>query len=163
MRILGIDPGYAILGFGIIEKKGSKLHYITHGTIQTNSKTPHSKRLTIIYNELCKLYPQYDISEVGIEKVFFSNNTKTAINVAQSQGIALLSAEQNKCRSFNYTPPQIKSGVSGYGKADKHQVQAMVKRILNLQKIPKPDDAADALAVAICHAHHSKIATAYVK
>ncbi|RAP38768.1 crossover junction endodeoxyribonuclease RuvC [Candidatus Marinamargulisbacteria bacterium SCGC AAA071-K20] len=163
MRILGIDPGYAILGFGILEKTGSKLKCIDYGVIRTLPKQDHSKRLHIIHKELCKLYALHDISDVAVEKIFFSNNTKTAMNVAQSRGIALLSAEQHNCKVFGYTPPQIKMGVSGYGKADKKQVQAMVKMLLGLNEIPKPDDAADALATAICHANSSKIVTAVAR
>jgi crossover junction endodeoxyribonuclease RuvC len=158
MIILGIDPGYAIMGVGVIEKTGSKLRYLYHGAIQTKANLPISKRLAIIHSDLCKLYKQFNVTDVAVEKIFFSNNTKTAIDVAQSRGVAILSAEQHNCNVFDYTPPQIKSGVSGYGKADKKQVQAMVKILLNLQEIPKPDDAADALAVAICHAHCAKIA-----
>lgn len=161
MIILGIDPGYAILGYGLIEKRGSKLIHIKNGVIKTPANLEHAKRLLLIYNELQSIFQSLEIAEIAIEKIFFSNNTKTAINVAQARGIALLVAEQFSSKIYEYTPPQIKTGVSGYGKADKQQVQTMVKMLLKLDKIPKPDDAADALAVAICHAHSLKLQSAY--
>jgi len=157
MIILGLDPGFATTGFGIIEQKGSKLIPIHYGVITTLAKTPFSKRLYSIAKELDDLFTEYKPDSVAIEEIFFSNNTKTAINVAQARGVMVLACEQHKKEVFNYTPPQVKSGVCGYGGAVKKQVQYMVQKLLNLKELPKPDDAADALAIAICHAHSARI------
>lgn len=149
MIILGIDPGYAITGYGVIEKTGSKYKYITHGAITTDSKLDFQERLKITHEELDKIIKQYKPEMFGIEELFFAKNTKTAINVAQSRGVIILTALQNKLKISEYTPLQIKQAMTGYGRADKNQIQQMVKIILNLKQIPKPDDAADALAIAI--------------
>lgn len=157
MIILGLDPGFATTGFGIVEHRGSKLIPIHHGVITTPAKMLFSKRLYKISKELDDLFTEYKPDCVAIEEIFFSNNTKTAINVAQARGIMVLACEQHKKNIFNYTPPQVKSGVCGYGGATKQQVQYMVQKLLNLKEKPKPDDAADALAIAICHAHSARI------
>ncbi len=153
MRILGIDPGYAIVGFGVIEYKGNSFKVIDYGKITTDSKKSLPERLHIIYNEMENLINVYKPDAVSVEELFFNNNAKTAINVGQARGVILLSAAMAGKEVFEYTPLQVKQAVVGYGRAEKNQVQQMVKMLLNLEKIPKPDDVADALAVAVCHAH----------
>lgn len=149
MIILGIDPGFAITGYGIIEKQGNKYKYIAHGAITTDAKLDFQERLKINHEELNKIIKQYNPDLFGIEELFFAKNTKTAINVAQARGVIILTALQNKLKIYEYTPLQIKQALTGYGRADKNQIQQMVKTILCLNQIPKPDDAADALAIAI--------------
>ncbi len=151
--ILGIDPGIADMGFGIIEKDGSRLKMIDYGSIKTKSKLTDEIRLTQIKNELDKLFAKYQPNRVAIEKLFFCNNAKTAIAVGQARGVAVLCAGQNCQVIKEYTPLQVKQALTGYGKADKKQIQQMVKVVLGLKQIPKPDDAADALAIAVCCAN----------
>lgn len=153
MRILGIDPGYAIVGYGIIEYKSNRFTTINYGAITTVAKTDFNKRLLQIYNEVSEIMDIYKPEYVSVEKLFFTTNQKTAIDVAQARGMILLAATQRGIPIFEYTPLQVKQSVVGYGKAIKSQVMDMTKRLLNLNQIPKPDDTADALAVAICHAH----------
>jgi crossover junction endodeoxyribonuclease RuvC len=153
MIILGIDPGTAITGWGLIQKRENKLSLIDYGCIRTEAHLAQSKRLVIIYQELGKLLRKSKPKAFATEKLFFFKNLKTAISVAQSQGVILLAAQKAKVPIFEYTPLQVKQAMSGYGRADKKQVQKMVKILLKLDKIPQPDDAADALALAICHAH----------
>ncbi|RAP26770.1 crossover junction endodeoxyribonuclease RuvC [Candidatus Marinamargulisbacteria bacterium SCGC AG-343-D04] len=157
MIILGLDPGLATTGFGIIEKKRSKLIPLDYGVLITAPTLTLPERLSIISKELRKLFKKYTIEEVAVEELFFNTNTKTAMAVAQARGVMLLAAQDQKKSVFSYTPPQVKSGVCGFGKAVKEQVQYMVKQLLHLDSTPKPDDAADALAVAICHAHSAKL------
>ena len=155
MIILGIDPGYAIVGVGVIEYKGNKFRPIEYNAITTNAHTLTSLRLKTIYDDINTYLEKYKPDAVAIEELFFNNNAKTAITVAQARGV-LISAVTNKgIPIYEYTPLQIKQAITGYGRADKNQIQQMVKMFLNLNAIPKPDDAADALAVAICHAHSS--------
>lgn len=156
MIVLGIDPGIAIVGYGIIEYKGNSFNMLDYGVIRTKSDIPYPQRLELIFNALNHIIASYNIDEIAIEELFFSKNVKTAISVAQARGVIVLSAQINKKNIFEYTPLQVKQGISGYGKADKRQVQEMVKILLNLKSIPKPDDAADALAIAISHCHTSK-------
>ena len=149
MIILGIDPGYAILGYGVISTEGIRSKVIDYGVIETVAHTPFPQRLERLYtcmNELIKLYKP---DHVAFEELFFARNTKTALQVAAARGVALLSAQQAGL------PMQIKSAVTGNGHADKKQVQQMIKLLLSLNSIPKPDDAADALAAALCHANTS--------
>ena len=157
MLILGIDPGLAITGYGVIQKIGSKLKIITHGVITTSPKKSLSQRIHIIHKELISLLDQYDVEDVVVEDLFFQNNQKTALLVAQARGVVLNLIEMYQKNYFSYTPLQVKQGVSGYGGADKKQVQYMVKKLLNLREIPKPDDAADALAIAICHSQQVRL------
>lgn len=157
MRILGIDPGFAIVGIGIIEYVGNKFKVIDYTKITTEAHTDFPERLKIIYNELNCIIDAYKPDAISIEELFFNNNAKTAINVGQGRGIALLCGALHNIPIFEYTPLQIKQAVVGYGRASKDQVQQMVKVLLNLDKIPKPDDVADALAVAVCHAHSYKM------
>lgn len=153
MIILGIDPGYAITGYGVVEHVGNKFRVIAYGDISTSKEMPFSGRLLTIYNELNQLIREHQVEAVAVEELFFNTNTKTAIKVGHGRGIALLCGALNKTKVYEYTPLQVKQAVCGYGRADKNQVQQMVKVLLNLTTVPKPDDVADALAVAICHAH----------
>lgn len=153
MRILGIDPGYAICGYGVIEKDGQRLKCLDYGTFSTPAKTPFEQRLLSIYAGTRKLILSYKPDAFAIEELFFAQNTTTAFGTAQARGILLLAAAQMNVPIFEYKPSQIKMAVTGYGKAEKHQIQDMVRRLLKLQENPQPDDAADALAVAICQAH----------
>ncbi|SHI51076.1 Holliday junction endonuclease RuvC [Geosporobacter subterraneus DSM 17957] len=153
MIIIGIDPGIAIVGFGIVEYKGNHFRVISHGAITTDASESLPNRLEIIYTSLASLMEKYQPSAMAIEELFFNKNTKTALLVAQARGVAILAASLQNINIYEYTPLQVKQGVVGYGRADKKQMQTMVKTILNLEKIPKPDDVADALAVAVCHAH----------
>ena len=151
MIILGIDPGIADTGFGVIKKEDNgDLKCLDYGSIKTKAKTPIGDRLEIINIELNKIIKKYKPSVVAVEELFFCNNQKTAIVVGQARGVVILTIKQNKVRFLEFTPLQVKQAVSTYGKASKLQVQKMVKIILGLKEIPKPDDAADALAIAIC-------------
>lgn len=151
MIILGIDPGYAIVGYGVIEKIGYQTRCIDYGAITTDKDTDFPTRLVQIAEGLEYLIEKYKPECLAIEELFFQNNQKTAINVAMARGVVVQIAKKKLGKLFEYTPLQIKQALTGQGRADKSQVQYMVKAILNLEKIPKPDDAADALAVAICH------------
>lgn len=153
MKILGIDPGYAIVGYGVVDYKNMSFTTLDYGAILTEAKTPFNKRLLKIYDEFSELLQKHKPEAVSVEKLFFTTNQKTAIDVAQARGIILLAAEQNGVPVFEYTPLQVKQAVVGYGKAQKAQVMDMTKRLLKLKEVPKPDDTADALAIAICHAH----------
>lgn len=155
MRILGIDPGYAILGYGVIEFSGGRYYVVDYGAITTNSNTPFPIRLQEIYNGLVSVIIKDDPDEMSIEKLYFQNNQKTAIAVAEARGVTLLAAQMNNIPISEYTPLQIKMAVTGYGQAQKPQIMEMTRRLLKLENIPKPDDTADALAIAICHAQSS--------
>lgn len=157
MIILGIDPGIATTGVGIIEKKGSSFTMIQVGAILTKPDLPLSKRLDILYSELALLIQTHNPAHVAIEELFFNTNAKTALIVGQARGVILLCAEKHQKQIAGYTPLQVKMAVCGYGRADKKQVQYMVQKLLHLEKIPKPDDAADALAIAICHGHSHRL------
>lgn len=148
--IIGFDPGLADTGYGVIEEQGNKLVCLTYGSIKTPAKTPTSERLETIYKKACVLIEEYKPEIVGIEKLFFSRNVTSALLVGQARGVVLLSIEQAGIPVIEFTPNQVKQAVSCYGAAGKEQVQKMVKLILNLKEIPKPDDAADGLAIAIC-------------
>ncbi len=153
MRILGIDPGFAIVGYGFIDYKSGKITPVDYGAVITPAGMDFSKRLKIIYDRVVLMIETMKPDAVAIEKLFFTTNQKTGIDVAQARGVILLAAECCGVDIFEYTPLQVKQGVVGYGKAEKAQVMEMTKRILKLEKAPKPDDTADALAIAICHAH----------
>ncbi len=153
MRILGIDPGFAIVGIGIVDYVGNSFKTVCYTKITTEAHTDFAERLKIIFNELNCIIDEYSPDMIAIEELFFNNNAKTAINVGQGRGVAVLCGALKNIPIFEYTPLQIKQAVVGYGRAGKEQVQQMVKVLLNLEKIPKPDDIADALAVAVCHAH----------
>ena len=153
MRILGIDPGYAIVGWGVLDYEKNKFSIVDFGAITTEAGTPFAERLKVIYEDISYIIKAKKPQVVSMEKLFFQNNQKTAIDVAQARGVLLLAAEQNGIDVYEYTPLQVKQGVVGYGKAEKKQVMEMTRTILGLEKVPKPDDTADALAMAICHAH----------
>ncbi len=159
MRILGIDPGTGILGFGVIDVKEKSLHgfsMVDAGVITTPPHTPHDERLEDIYNSLTEIIEATKPDACSVEKLFFSRNITTAMTVAEARGVALLVARQHGVPIYEYTPPQIKQTLTGYGKADKKQMQEMVRVQLGLKEVPKPDDAADALAAAITHALMSR-------
>lgn len=153
MLILGIDPGTAIMGYGLIKKNGQRLTPIAYGCWRTTPEMNMPKRLQLLYESLEQLLAQYAPDMVAVEELFFNRNTTTALSVGQARGVILLSAARQNIDVFEYTPLQVKQAVVGYGKADKKQIQFMVKALLALKESPKPDDTADALAVAICHAH----------
>ncbi len=153
MRIIGIDPGYAIVGYGIVEYRASRFTTVDYGAITTPAGMEFPQRLERIYAELSELISRYKPEAMAVEKLFFTTNQKTAIDVAQARGVILLCATQAGVPCFEYTPLQVKQAVVGYGKAIKVQVMDMTRRLLNLKEVPKPDDTADALAIAICHAH----------
>ena len=156
MRILGIDPGFAITGYSIIDYIGNKFKLITSGAILTEAKTSFPLRLTKIYDELTMIIQEYKPDAISVEELFFNQNVKTAINVAQARGIVLVVGCKNNIPTFEYTPLQVKQAVAGYGRADKIQVQKMVKTILKAETLPKLDDITDSMAVGICHAHSAK-------
>lgn len=153
MKILGIDPGYAIVGYGAIYFKPIKFQPLCYGAIQTDANLPFYIRLEKIYDDMMELLEKVQPDAMAIEKLYFQNNQKTAIDVAQARGVILLSAQKKQVPIFEYTPLQVKTVVTGYGKAKKTQVMEMTKRLLALEQMPKLDDTADALAIAICHAH----------
>jgi crossover junction endodeoxyribonuclease RuvC len=157
LRVLGIDPGIAIVGFGFIDKIGSKLVPVQYGSIQTQAHTDPWIRLKEVYDAAVQLIEKYKPDAMAIEKLFFNRNVTTAFTVSQARGVILLAGVQAGLQVAEYTPLQVKQAVVGYGKAEKHQVQEMVKMLLKLSVVPKPDDVADALAIAICHAHSSAI------
>lgn len=155
MKILGIDPGYGITGFGLIEAQRGQYRLINCGAITTPPNTDFSWRLEVIYNDMTELLRVSQPEAVAIEELFFGHNVTTGIGVAQSRGVILLAIQQAQVPVFQYKPMQVKQAVVGYGNATKHQVQDMTKRLLNLPAVPKPDDAADAVAIALCHARSS--------
>lgn len=153
MRILGIDPGYAILGWGVIDVIGNKFSVVDYGAITTDTSMDMPSRLEALYDGLTQIMTKYQPEEASIEELFFNSNAKTAILVGEARGVAVLACQKGGLRINEYTPLQIKQALVGYGRADKQQVQYMVKTMLNLKAVPKPDDTADALAAAVCHAH----------
>ena len=155
MIILGIDPGIAIVGYGVLDYTKGKFKTVAMGSIETPAGIDVEERLKMIYDDMCEIIDTYRPDEMAIEELFFNTNQKTGIAVAQARGVILLSAVQKKVKISEYTPLQVKQSVVGYGRAEKKQVQEMTRRILALEKVPKPDDTADALAMAICHAHAS--------
>ena len=152
MRILGIDPGYGITGFGLVEAERNQFQLLRCGAITTPAGMDFSARLEIIYEDMRQLLEKAKPEAVAIEELFFGQNVTTGIGVAQSRGVILLAIRQAGIPVFSYKPMQVKQAVVGYGNATKHQVQDMTKRLLRLEKLPKPDDAADAIAIALCHA-----------
>lgn len=155
MVILGIDPGYAIVGYGVIEAKNSRYRPLEHGAITTKSTQDFNGRLEFIYNSMEAILQKWKPDAVAIEKLFFNNNQKTAIQVAEARGVILLAAQKAGVSISEYTPLQVKQAVTGYGQAKKPQVMEMTKRLLCLTQMPKLDDTCDALAMAICHGQAS--------
>ncbi len=155
MRILGIDPGYAIMGYGIVDMKGNKFTPCTYGVVTTDKDMDMPDRLVQLYRSLINLIEEYRPDAVAVEELFFNKNAKTAIMVGQARGVALLACANSGLDIYEYTPLQIKQGLIGYGRAEKEQIQFMVKTILNLSEAVTQDDTADALAAAICHGNSS--------
>ncbi len=160
MIVMGIDPGYAIVGIGIIEYEKGRMRYIHHCAVTTPAGMNTTERLNIIFRETGRLIDEYKPDAVAIEELFFNTNQKTAINVAQARGVLLVSVTSRNVPIYEYTPLQVKQSIAGYGRADKKQIQTMVKMLLHLNAIPKPDDAADALAIALTHTMTSKLGIA---
>ncbi len=158
MIIMGIDPGFAITGYGIVKYEGNKFSVIDYGAVTTKASMPFPDRLLFLDRTLEELITRYKPSVVSVEELFFNKNIKTAISAAHGRGVALACAARCGVEVTEYTPLQVKQAIVGYGRAEKSQVQQMVKLILHLPEIPKPDDAADALAVAICHGHSCRMA-----
>jgi len=156
LRILGIDPGTATTGFGVIDKQDDKVKMVDVGIISTPANLAMTKRLAMIFEEITTLIKQLKPDEVAIELLYFAKNVTTAFSVGQARGVLVLAAARANLPIYDYTPLQIKMAVTGYGRANKSQIQLMVKNILTLKTIPKPDDAADALAVALTHAYARK-------
>jgi len=162
MITIGIDPGTAITGYGVIrENPDGSLDTITYGVIITSTESPMPKRLQVIYQKLSEIIQLHRPDHGAVEKLFFHRNVTTAISVGQGRGVAILALAQADTPVAEYTPLQIKQAVAGYGAADKNQVQQMVRALLGLNEIPRPDDAADALAIAICHLHSAKMNAIY--
>lgn len=156
MRILGIDPGYAIVGWGVVDADKGRFRTVDYGAITTDAHTLFETRLVSVYADMCTLLDTAKPDAMAIETLFFTTNRTTAIYVAQARGVILLAAAQRGVPVYEYSPMQVKQAVAGYGKAVKKQVQEMTRRILNLPAVPKPDDTADALAMAICHGNASR-------
>lgn len=153
MRILGIDPGLATIGYALVDKETNHFDVLEYGVIKTSPDKDNIERLEIIHKNIQELIKEFEPQQMAVEELFFNKNAKTAILVGQARGVILLAGSQAGIKVAEYTPLQIKQAVVGYGRADKMQVQQMVKSLLNLSELPKPDDAADALAVSICHGH----------
>jgi crossover junction endodeoxyribonuclease RuvC len=161
MRVLGIDPGTGILGFGVVDVAhgtAKPFTMVDAGVVRTPPHTPHDERLEDIFNSLTEIIEQTKPDACSVEKLFFTRNITTAMSVAEARGVVLLVAKQHNVPIYEYTPPQIKQTLTGYGKADKKQMQEMVRLQLGLKEVPKPDDCADALAAAITHALMSRTA-----
>ena len=158
MRVLGIDPGLAITGYGLVEEKQRDLSATAFGVIRTPSSQSHAARLQSIYREVLALATESRPDIAAIEELFFSVNVRTAMKVGQARGVTFLALADAGVNVVEYTPTAVKQSVSGYGRADKAQVQEMVRLLLGLAEVPRPDDAADALAVAVCHLHASRLA-----
>lgn len=157
MLTLGIDPGTATTGYGLIAEENNKLVFVAHGIVSTSPKDDAQTRLKQIYSSIKTIIAKHKPAVVAIEKLYFGANTKTAIAVGQARGVALLAAAEAITPVAEYTPLQVKMAITGYGRADKKQIQQMVKALLGLKEIPRPDDAADALAIAICHLHSYRL------
>lgn len=156
MRILGIDPGFAITGYSIIDYIGNRFVLVDSGAVTTKAGESFPLRLSKLYTDINLIIDQYQPDAMSVEELFFNNNVKTAINVAQARGIVLVAGCQKNIPTYEYTPLQVKQAVVGYGRADKIQVQKMVKTILKVDNLPKLDDITDSMAIAICHAHSAK-------
>jgi crossover junction endodeoxyribonuclease RuvC len=158
MRVLGIDPGLATTGYGVVDGEGDRLEAVAYGVVRTPAHTPITERLILLYDELRCIIHTHAPEQAAVEELFFATNARTAISVSQARGVALLALAQTGLSVAEYTPLEVKQATTGYGQADKTQMQEMVRLLLGLSDIPRPDDAADALAVAICHLSHSRYA-----
>ena len=169
MKVLGIDPGSETLGWGVVEGSGLKYNLVDYGTVKSSPKDAFSKRLLKIYNDLETIITKFEPDSLSVEEAFYANNVKVALKLGQVRGVVLLLGEKSNLSIAEYAPRLIKQTVVGYGNAEKHQVQEMVKLLLRMKEIPQPHDAADALAIAICHFHHAgmqdriKLATSKIK
>ncbi len=161
MRVLGLDPGTGRTGYGIVDAVDGEITAVTYGVISTPAKTPAAERLQMIYQELNELLEEYKPDTAGVEELFFGRNITTAISVGQARGVLLLALANAGLPIGEYSPPKIKESVTGYGKADKAQVQLMICNLLNLEETPRPDDAADGLAVAITHYQYQRFESLY--
>ncbi len=153
IRILGIDPGYAIVGFGVLDYDGYSFRPVKYGAILTEADRPFPERIKTIYDDMGSIFHDFKPDCMAVEKLYFNSNQKTAINVAQARGVVILSGAERDIQIAEYTPLQVKQSVVGYGRAEKSQMMEMTRQLLGLAEVPKPDDVADALAVAICHGH----------
>jgi len=158
MLVLGIDPGLATTGYGLVEGDGQRLELVAYGVVRTPAKTPIARRLLQLHDELAEILRQYRPDEAAVEELFFSTNARTAIVVGEARGVVILTLAEAGVPIAEYTPLQVKQAITGYGQADKAQVQQMVSLLLNLRYVPQPDDAADALAISVCHHHSAKLA-----
>ena len=156
MIILGVDPGYGVLGYGVLKIEGNRFHHLAHGVITTPKNLEMHKRLLMLRERFLEIIEKYEPDEVALEELFFFKNVKTALKVGEARGVILLTLAEKNIKVEEYTPYQVKKAVTGDGRARKEQVQFMMKTLLNLEDIPRPDDAADALALAWCHAAHKK-------
>ena len=161
MRILGLDPGLAILGFGIIDEEGNKLKLVDYGIINSEPNISFPERLKLLYDDLNFLINRYKPEIVAVEELFYNKNATTAIKVAQARGVQVLCCKNHDLPLYEFTPLQVKQTITGYGRADKKQVQLMVKNLLNMDHMPQPDDAADAIAIAICLSFAGKFKEQY--
>lgn len=157
MIIMGIDPGFAITGYGVVKYEGNKFSVLEYGAVTTEASMKLSERLLVLYDGLVEIIEKFHPDAISIEELFFNKNIKTALNVGHGRGVAVLAAAKSGVDIYEYTPLQVKQSVVGYGRAEKAQIQQMVKAILNLPAIPKPDDVADALAIAICHGNSHRM------
>jgi crossover junction endodeoxyribonuclease RuvC len=158
MLVIGLDPGTAITGYGIIDELPDRsLRLLAHGTIRTSSAMDTDQRLQVLHEKLTEILESYQPQCAAVEKLYFQRNVRTALQVGQARGVIMLALSQGSIPVYEYNPMDVKLAVTGYGMAEKGQVQQMVKALLNLHEIPKPDDAADALAIAICHAHSARL------
>ena len=153
MTILGIDPGYGTIGYGVVRADRDRFTPVQYGAIKTPAGAPMHLRLCELYDDLCTLIDTFHPEAAAVEELFFNQNITTGIQVAQARGVILLALAQKGLTPISYTPSQVKQSIVGYGKADKHQMMEMIRMLLGLAKVPRPDDAADALAIAICHGH----------
>lgn len=156
MRVLGIDPGYAIVGYGVVDYEKQRFRPVEYGAVTTQAGVLFEERLCQVYSGICEVIERTHPEAVSIEQLFYCHNQTTVIGVAEARGVILLAARQHDLPIYEYTPMQVKQAITGYGKAVKKQVQEMTRRVLKLEEIPKPDDTADALAMAVCHAHCSR-------
>jgi crossover junction endodeoxyribonuclease RuvC len=151
MIVIGIDPGLATVGFGVIQTEKNNITPVSYGVIRTSAEKQYPERLLEIYTGVNELFGKYVPSAVAVEKLFFNKNVTNAMSVSEARGVIVLAAEQNHIPVFEYTPNEVKQAITGSGRADKKQMQEMIKRLLNLDEIPRPDDAADGLSIALCH------------
>jgi crossover junction endodeoxyribonuclease RuvC len=159
MLVLGLDPGLATMGYGLVAGDGQKLEPVAYGAVHTSAKASTADRLMQLHEELRGILERYDPDVAAMEELFFSNNARTAIVVGEARGVLLLTLAEAELPIAEYTPLQVKQAITGYGQADKSQIQQMVRLLLNLADIPRPDDAADALAISICHHHSARLAS----